>query len=436
MGAKAQVLTGRIKEAAVVLTGNDKLHAQGEADEAIGKATIATQKAISKVAKAARKTVNKTKPAQLLILLSTIIATTMLCQSIGLAQGNRGGRGGERAGASGGRASGGRENLGNKSPTQTGSGAAHQDAGVVHNGVGAQNQPPGSTLARTQPTFIRNNFSSEHLNGSAAGLGTSVNRNSTTFSRNAPQIAAGAPNTTSRSVTAYRPDQSVNTNNVLLHNQQLSGSHWNGGWNNNHNNSYWANRSYFFGAGSPFGYGNGSYAYRSPYAFGLGGLGYGYGGYGLGGYGLGDYGLGGYGLGYGLGGIGLGGYGPGGYGYGGYPTYGYYGGGDNVYAVASAQDAVAPDPAVNVDPAVVQASSAEQPADDALDFAGHGELDFKAGRYDGAVRNWNMRSSTTPTTAPLSSCWRRDCSPSDSTHKRPVLRRWRCRCCRRKNGVP
>ena len=205
----------------------------------------------------------------------------MLWQNIGRAQGNRGGRGGERAGASGGRASAGRENLGTRSPTPTGSGAVRQDAGVVRNGVGAQNQPPGSTLAHTQPTFIRNNFSSEHLNGNATGLGTSVNRNSTTFSRNATQLPAGVPTTTSRRVTAYRPNQSINTNNVLLHNQQLSGSHWNGSWNNNHDNSYWANRSYFFGAGSPFGYGNGSYAYRSPYAFGLGGLGYGYGGYGL-----------------------------------------------------------------------------------------------------------------------------------------------------------
>jgi len=154
MGAKAQVLKGRIKEAAGALTGNDKLRAQGEADEAIAKAKIATQKAISKIAKATRKTVNKTKTAQLLILISMIIAVTMLSQSIGRAQGNRGG---EHAGASGGRASGGREDLGNKSPPQNGSGTAHQDAGVVHNGVGVQNPSPGSTLAHTQPTFIRNN---------------------------------------------------------------------------------------------------------------------------------------------------------------------------------------------------------------------------------------------------------------------------------------
>ena len=59
-----------------------------------------------------------------------------------------------------------------------------------------------------------------------------------------------------------------------------------------------------------------------------------------------------------------------------------------MYAVASVQDDAVPEPAINYDPAVMQVSPAEQPVDDALDFAGHGELDFRAGYYDGAVRNW------------------------------------------------
>jgi tetratricopeptide (TPR) repeat protein len=56
---------------------------------------------------------------------------------------------------------------------------------------------------------------------------------------------------------------------------------------------------------------------------------------------------------------------------------------DNSYADASVQDTP-----INDNPPVLQAQTAEKPADDALDFAGHGELDFKAGTYEGAVRNW------------------------------------------------
>ena len=37
MGGKTDVAKGRIKEAAGVLTGNDKLRAEGKADQAVGK---------------------------------------------------------------------------------------------------------------------------------------------------------------------------------------------------------------------------------------------------------------------------------------------------------------------------------------------------------------------------------------------------------------
>jgi len=55
MGGKTDVAKGRIKEAAGVLTGNDKLRAEGKTDQAVGKVKQVGKKAIDKVKKAVKK---------------------------------------------------------------------------------------------------------------------------------------------------------------------------------------------------------------------------------------------------------------------------------------------------------------------------------------------------------------------------------------------
>jgi uncharacterized protein YjbJ (UPF0337 family) len=55
MGGKTDVVKGRIKEAAGALTGNDKLRAEGKADQAVGKTQQAVQKTVGKVKKALKK---------------------------------------------------------------------------------------------------------------------------------------------------------------------------------------------------------------------------------------------------------------------------------------------------------------------------------------------------------------------------------------------
>jgi uncharacterized protein YjbJ (UPF0337 family) len=57
MSGKTDVVKGRIKEAAGALTGNDKLRAEGKADQAVGKTKQAAQKAVDKVKQAVRKAV-------------------------------------------------------------------------------------------------------------------------------------------------------------------------------------------------------------------------------------------------------------------------------------------------------------------------------------------------------------------------------------------
>ncbi len=210
-----------------------------------------------------------------------------------------------------------------------------------------------------------------------------------------------------------------------------NGTRWSGGWNR------WNNRSYFFGGRSPFGnYYRGYY----PGGWGYGGWGYGYGRYGYGrfgfwpffglGYGLGwlwpyyygyGYGYPYYGYpyygyssylaypyyGYGYGNSYYGGYGGyagyGGYGgYGGYAssplysnTYNYYGAYGyptyDTYAAAGAGGPTAaptPDNS-NVAPAEAGSTPPKSVADmTAADFAGQGEIDFKAGKYEQAVRDF------------------------------------------------
>ena len=55
MGGKTDVAKGRIKEAAGALTGNDRLRAEGRADQAVGK----TKQAVQKTVKTVKKTVKK-----------------------------------------------------------------------------------------------------------------------------------------------------------------------------------------------------------------------------------------------------------------------------------------------------------------------------------------------------------------------------------------
>ena len=58
MGGKTDVVKGRIKEAAGVLTGNDKLRAKGKADQAVGEVKQVAETVVDKVKKAVQKTVD------------------------------------------------------------------------------------------------------------------------------------------------------------------------------------------------------------------------------------------------------------------------------------------------------------------------------------------------------------------------------------------
>ena len=54
MRGKADVVKGRIKEAAGALTGNDRLREEGRADQAVGKVKQAVAKAVDKIREATR----------------------------------------------------------------------------------------------------------------------------------------------------------------------------------------------------------------------------------------------------------------------------------------------------------------------------------------------------------------------------------------------
>ena len=58
MGGKTDELKGRIKEAAGALTGNDKLRAEGKADQAVGEVKQVAERVVDKVKKAVQKTVD------------------------------------------------------------------------------------------------------------------------------------------------------------------------------------------------------------------------------------------------------------------------------------------------------------------------------------------------------------------------------------------
>jgi uncharacterized protein YjbJ (UPF0337 family) len=55
MSGKTDMVKGRLKEAAGVLTGNDKLRAEGKTDQAICKDKQITEKAVDKVEQAVKK---------------------------------------------------------------------------------------------------------------------------------------------------------------------------------------------------------------------------------------------------------------------------------------------------------------------------------------------------------------------------------------------
>ncbi len=54
MGGKTDKVKGRIKEAAGVLTGNDRLRAEGKADQAVGEVKQVAQGIVDKVKKAVK----------------------------------------------------------------------------------------------------------------------------------------------------------------------------------------------------------------------------------------------------------------------------------------------------------------------------------------------------------------------------------------------
>jgi uncharacterized protein YjbJ (UPF0337 family) len=55
MSGKTDVVKGRIKEAAGALTGNDKLRAEGKADQTVGEVKQVADKAVDKVKQAVKK---------------------------------------------------------------------------------------------------------------------------------------------------------------------------------------------------------------------------------------------------------------------------------------------------------------------------------------------------------------------------------------------
>ena len=55
MGGKTDVAKGRIKEAAGVLTDNDKLRAEGKADQAVGEVKQVADKAVDTVKQSVKK---------------------------------------------------------------------------------------------------------------------------------------------------------------------------------------------------------------------------------------------------------------------------------------------------------------------------------------------------------------------------------------------
>jgi hypothetical protein len=212
------------------------------------------------------------------------------------------------------------------------------------------------------------NFSSGGLNHSAGNLGgISGNRGNATFMKNNfPSSASTRSGTMQHSVNRFNTGglngsamgrSGVTNQNSFVHSNNITNAganHWthNGsGFNHNGNNfnrngNFNRGNNFFFFPGFGFGFGG----------FGLWGFGYPYWGYG--------YGYGGYGYGYPAYGYNYYGYGNG-YGSG----YGY--GNGNAYLAAAPPD-----------------TNPELDAPAAGNFIDQGEVDFKAGKYQTAARDW------------------------------------------------
>ena len=61
MKGSTEVVTGRIEEAAGVLTGNDRLRAKGRTHQAVGHVKQAAEKGVRQAKESARKIVGKAK---------------------------------------------------------------------------------------------------------------------------------------------------------------------------------------------------------------------------------------------------------------------------------------------------------------------------------------------------------------------------------------
>jgi uncharacterized protein YjbJ (UPF0337 family) len=61
MKGSTEVVKGRIEEAAGVLTGNDKLRAQGQADQAVGRVKQAAESGVRQAKESGRKIVDKAR---------------------------------------------------------------------------------------------------------------------------------------------------------------------------------------------------------------------------------------------------------------------------------------------------------------------------------------------------------------------------------------
>ena len=61
MKGSTEVVKGRIEEAAGVLTGNDKLRAKGQTDQAVGHVKQAAEKGVRQAKESARKIVDKAR---------------------------------------------------------------------------------------------------------------------------------------------------------------------------------------------------------------------------------------------------------------------------------------------------------------------------------------------------------------------------------------
>jgi uncharacterized protein YjbJ (UPF0337 family) len=55
MSGKTDEVKGRIKEAAGVLTGNEKLRAEGQADQAVGEVKQVAEKVVKKIEQGVKK---------------------------------------------------------------------------------------------------------------------------------------------------------------------------------------------------------------------------------------------------------------------------------------------------------------------------------------------------------------------------------------------